>query len=54
MTKYLSIAIKAATTAGKYLQRVSGSRLKIISEPNRDIKLEADIESEKIILNLLA
>ena len=51
--KYLSIAKEAATTAGEYLQKASKSRVKIISEPDRDVKLEADIESEKIILNIL-
>ena len=50
--KYLSIAKEAATTAGEYLQKASKSRVKIISEPDRDVKLEADIESEKIILNI--
>jgi len=53
LKKYLSIAKEAATTAGKYLQKASKSRAKIISEPDRDIKLEADIESEKIIINIL-
>ena len=51
--KYLSIAKKAATTAGKYLQKVKGSKLKIIAEPDRDIKLQADIESEQIIIDIL-
>ena len=51
--KYLSIAKEAATDAGEYLQKVSKSRLKIITEPKRDIKLEADIESEKIVIDIL-
>ena len=51
--KYLSIAKEAATAAGKYLQKASKSRAKIISEPDRDIKLEADIESENIIIDIL-
>ena len=52
-SEYLLVAQEAATTAGKYLQKASKSRAKIISEPDRDIKLEADIESEKIIINIL-
>jgi len=51
--KYLSVAKEAAIAAGEYLKQASGSRIKIIDEPDRDVKLEADIESEKIILNIL-
>ena len=51
--KYLSVAKEAATVAGEYLQKASKSRVKIIDEPDRDIKLEADIESEKIIIDIL-
>lgn len=51
--KYLSVAKEAATAAGEYLKQTSKSSIKIIDEPDRDIKLKADIESEKIILNIL-
>ena len=43
----------AAIAAGEYLQRASKNSIKIVNETDRDIKLEADIESEKIIINIL-
>ena len=51
--KYLSIAKEAATAAGKYLQKVIGPKTKIIANPHRDIKLEADFKSEQIIIDIL-
>ena len=53
LKKYLVIAKEAATTAGQYLQKASESKLRIIAEPDRDIKLKADIDSEKIIIDIL-
>lgn len=52
-SEYLSLAKEAATAAGEYLNQVSKSRIKIIDEPDRDIKLQADIESEQIIIDIL-
>ena len=52
--KEIEIAIKAAKSAGKYLlQERKNLNLKIKSNP-RDTKLIADIESEKLILDILS
>ena len=50
---YLSIAVEAAKTAGKFLQDVSKSNIQIVEDLTRDIKLKADMESETLILNIL-
>lgn len=47
----LEIAVKAAKKAGKYLRKISD--VIIGSADGRDIKLEVDVESEKIIVDLL-
>ena len=52
--KEIEIAIKAAKSAGKYLLRERKNlNLKIKSNP-KDTKLIADIESEKLILDILS
>jgi len=53
--KWLSIAKDAARSAGDALADSSGfkSNVKVNSEARRDIKLSADIHSERIILNIL-
>ena len=52
--KEIEIAIKAAKSAGKYLlQERKNLNLKIKSNP-KDTKLIADIESEKLILDILS
>ncbi len=49
----LEIAVQAAETAGNYLNRASEDVIEVLAEPDRDIKLKADIESEHIILAIL-
>jgi len=51
--KDLELAEKAARKAGHYLKKVQQSPLKIDSADGRDIKLLADKESEKIIIQTL-
>ena len=52
--KEIEIAIKAAKSAGKYLlQERKNLNLKIKSNP-KDTKLIADVESEKLILDILS
>jgi myo-inositol-1(or 4)-monophosphatase len=50
----LEIAVQAAKSAGEYLQTASNDIIRVLAEPKRDIKLEADFKSEKIILSYLA
>lgn len=51
--KYLDIAKKAALLAGKFLQKNDPSSRIVNQEIDRDIKIEADIQSEKIIVSYL-
>lgn len=47
----LEIAVKAAKKAGEYLRKIND--VIVDSADGKDIKLEVDVESEKIIVNLL-
>jgi myo-inositol-1(or 4)-monophosphatase len=51
--KELNIAKKAALKAGNFLRKNKIDINKTISSTNRDIKLQADIESERIIKEIL-
>lgn len=50
----LKIAKKAAFKAGKILINNKNSLNKLIFSSDRDIKLQADIYSEKIIIDILS
>ena len=52
-TKELKIAKKAAVKAGNFLRKNKNNLNKTISSSNRDIKLQADIEAEKIIKDII-
>jgi len=54
-SKELNIAKKAAYEAGSFLKKNKNKNNlnKILSSTNKDIKLQADIEAEKIIKNLI-
>jgi len=51
--QYLSIAKKAALLAGKYLKKDDPLNRKVTKELVHDVKIEADIQSEKIIIDYL-
>ena len=51
--KELTIAKKAALEAGDFLRINKNNLNKTISSTNRDIKLQADIEAEKIIKDII-
>jgi len=51
--KELTIAKKAALEAGDFLRKNKNNLRKILSSTNRDIKLQADIEAEKIIKDII-
>ena len=53
LTSSLDLAIYAAKEAGKMLIKSDESSVKINSNINKDIKLEADVESEKLIVKIL-
>jgi len=50
---YLSVAEKAAKTSGEYLRQVMNSNIQIVKQLARDVKLEVDLKSESIIINIL-
>ena len=52
-SKELSIAIKAATEAGKYLSINKNELNKLSSSDKRDTKLQADIASENLIKEII-
>ena len=52
-TKELTIAKKAALEAGHFLRENKKNLSKTLSSTNRDIKLQADIEAEKIIKDII-
>ena len=52
-SKELSIAIKAATEAGKYLSIYKNELNKLSSSDKRDTKLQADISSENLIKEII-
>ena len=52
-SKELTIAKKAALEAGNFLRKNKDNLNKIISSTERDIKLQADIEAEKIIKDII-
>ena len=54
LTSYLDLAIYAAKEAGKMLIKSNDQEIKINSSNNKDIKLEADVESEKLIVKILS
>ena len=49
----LEIAEEAARQAGDHLKSIQSGNLEILSDSGRDIKLGADREAEKIILETL-
>ena len=51
--KELTIAKNAAVEAGNFLRKNKDNLNKIISSTERDIKLQADIEAEKIIKDII-
>ena len=51
--KELALATKAADGAGAYLRSVFGKKQKVLHLDARDVKLEADIHAEEIILAVL-
>jgi len=50
---HLSIAQEAATLAGKFLVKNDRSRIQVNAEEGKDIKIDADVQSEKVILDHL-
>ena len=52
-SKELTIAKKAASEAGDFLRKNKKNLSKTLSSTNRDIKLKADIEAEKIIKDII-
>lgn len=52
-SKYLKLAEKAALAAGKFLVDLQKSEIEILNNSGKDIKLKADFESEKIIIEIL-
>ena len=52
-SKELTIAKKAAIKAGNFLKKNKDNHNKIISSTDKDIKLQADIEAEKIIKDII-
>ena len=52
-SRELTIAKKAALEAGNFLRKNKDNLNKIISSTERDIKLQADIEAEKIIKDII-
>jgi len=53
LDKYLVIAEEAAVSAGKYLAGYTKDDILIDSEQRRDVKISADRDSEKIIIDIL-
>lgn len=53
LSKFLVIAKEAASQAGEYLLKNRASAQKIKKEYERDIKIEADTQSEKLIIDSL-
>jgi myo-inositol-1(or 4)-monophosphatase len=53
-SKELTIAKRAALEAGDFLRKNKNDLNKTISSTNRDIKLQADIEAEKIIKDIIS
>jgi myo-inositol-1(or 4)-monophosphatase len=53
LSKELTIAKKAALEAGNFLRKNKNNLNKMLSSTNRDIKLQADIEAEKIIKDII-
>lgn len=51
--KYLSVAKEAAIKAGDFLLKPGKNKTGINLEKGRDIKIQADLESERIILDIL-
>ena len=51
--KEISVAIKAATEAGKYLSKNKNELNKLSSSDKRDTKLQADISSENLIKEII-
>lgn len=50
---YLEMASEAALAAGRYLKSRSSLPVEIRSSTGRDVKIDADTESEKILLDIL-
>ena len=53
-SKEISIAVKAATEAGKYLSKNKSELNKLSSSDKRDTKLEADVLSENLIKEIIS
>ena len=54
LKQQLDLAVYAAKEAGKMLLKTENAEVKINSSIDKDIKLEADVESEKLIVKILA
>ena len=50
----LELAVYAAKEAGKMLLKAEDAQVKVNSSIDKDIKLEADVESEKLIVKILS
>lgn len=53
MNNNLELAIKVVKEAGELLKKGFNTSIKINSSKDKDIKLQADLDSEKLILNIL-
>ena len=53
LSKELRTAKKAVLEAGNFLRKNKNNLNKMLSSTNRDIKLKADIEAEKIIKDII-
>ncbi|SDG70509.1 inositol monophosphatase family protein [Mucilaginibacter sp. P25] len=54
LKKYLDVAVKAAEMASELLLQAKQAPVKINSSVNKDIKLDADVQSESLIVKYLA
>lgn len=53
LDNWLKVAKEAALIAGRFLLKCKGSAQKVNIESGRDIKIEADLQSERLILDYL-
>lgn len=51
--KELDLAVEAALAAGEHLKRIQADPPEVLSSTRRDIKLQADRDSERIVLDAL-
>ncbi|MBT7929706.1 inositol monophosphatase [Candidatus Peregrinibacteria bacterium] len=50
---FLSVAERAARASGEYLRKEMSSDIRVIQQLDRDVKLEADYQSESLIIKAL-